>query len=141
MKLNKLRIRLLQFFGFGKDICHQDDISIEVILSDLLYVKSYEDKLSLHLRYFADAVITSSEAPEDLVIETKRQILQRFSEDAKFESNCRKVKQVWVVYYLHSDKIRSGGQIKQLYYDGELFYPGYDQKSYDRHMKLKELGL
>jgi hypothetical protein len=126
MKLNKLRIRLLQFFGFGKDICHQDDISIEVILSDLLYVKSNYNVY---------------ENSEDLVIETKRQILERFSEDAKFESNCRKVKQVWVVYYLHSDKIRSGGQIKQLYYDGELFYPGYDQKSYDRHMKLKELGL
>jgi hypothetical protein len=124
MKLNKLRIRLLHLFGFGKDICHQDDISIEVILSDLLYVKSYEDK-----------------APEDLVIETKRQILERFVKDAKFEANCRKVKQVWAVYYLHSDEIRSGGLIKQLYYDGDLFYPGYDQKSYDRHIKLKELGI
>ncbi len=132
MKLNKLRIRLLQFFGFGKDICHQDDISIEVILSDLLYGLS---------QYWAPEDFVKPYAPEDLVIETKRQILQRFSEDAKFESNCRKVKQVWVVYYLHSDKIRSGGQIKQLYYDGELFYPGYDQKSYDRHIKLKELGL
>ena len=126
MKLNKLRIRLLQFFGFGKDICHQDDISIEVILSDLLYLKSNYNVY---------------ENSEDLVIETKRQILQRFSEDVKFESNCRKVKQVWAVYYLHSDEIRRGGQIKQLYYDGELFYPGYDQKSYDRHIKLKELGL
>ena len=136
MKLNKLRIRLLQFFGFGKDICHQDDISIEVILSDLLYGLS-----QYWAEFRAPEDFVKPYAPEDLVIETKRQILQRFSEDAKFESNCRKVKQVWVVYYLHSDKIRSGGQIKQLYYDGELFYPGYDQKSYDRHMKLKELGL
>lgn len=124
MKLNKLRIRLLNLFGFGKDICHQDDISIEVILTDILYIKSYENK-----------------TPEDLVIETKRQILERFIKDDKFESNCRKVKQVWAVYYLHSDEIRSVGLLKQLYYDGELFYPGYDQKSYDRHIKLKELGL
>lgn len=127
MKINKLRIRLLQFFGFGKEICHQDDISIEVILSDLLYLKSN--------------LYSNDEGDDDLVGETKRQILERFSKDAKFESNCRKVKQVWAVYYLHSDEIRRGGQIKQLKYDGELFYPGYDQKSYERHMKLKELGL
>jgi hypothetical protein len=124
MKINKLRIRLLHLFGFGKDIFHQDDISIGVILNDLHYTMTYVDK-----------------APEDLVKETKRQIIQRFSEDVKFESNCKKVKQVWAVYYSINDKIRSGGLIKQLYYDGELFYPGYDQKAYDRHMKLKELGL
>lgn len=124
MKLNKLRIRLLQFFGFGKDICHQDDISIGIVLDDLHYTMTYANR-----------------APEALVIETKKQIKQKFSEDAKFEANCRKVKQVWAIFYLDTDKVRRGGLIRKIYYDVELFYPGYDQKAYDRHMKLKELGL
>ena len=43
MKLNKLRIRLLHLFGFGRDICHQDDISVEVSLNDMLYVENIND--------------------------------------------------------------------------------------------------
>lgn len=130
MKINKVIINILHFFGFANASQHIDYVKVLVCLSDLAYEDIYDKPTDI------------------LVTEIKSAINEKFKTDIKLERNCRKVKQVWAVLYKHEENrnkkypIGYGSMVKQLYYDdGELFYPGYDDAAFKRRMKLNELGI
>lgn len=124
MKINKVIIRILHFFGFAKTIQHSDDIKVLVHLKSDIYNQIYDDK------------------PSDKLVEyIKYCIKEKFTQDKKFERNCRKVKQVFAILCTEENVTGYGAMVKELYYDDELFYPGYDDKAFKRNMKLKELGI
>jgi hypothetical protein len=124
MKINKVIIRILHFFGFAKTLQHSDDIKVLVHLKSDLYNQIYDDK------------------PSDRLVELiKNSINEKFSQDKKFEINCKSVKKVWAILCSEDNVTGYGAMVKELYYDDELFYPGYDDLAFKRNMKLKELGI
>lgn len=124
MKINKLIINVLHFFGFAKTLQHSDYIKVLVHLNDELYNEIYDN------------------VPSDRLVELiKTKIKEKFTQDKKFEKNCRQVKQVWAILCTEENITGYGAMVKELYYDEELFYPGYDDAAFKRNMKLKELGI
>ncbi len=124
MKINKIIIRILHFFGFAKTLRHSDDIKVIVHLNDELYSDIY-----------------NTEPSERLVELIKNKIKEKFTHNKKFERNCKSVKKVCAILCSDENATGYGGMVKELYYDDELFYPGYDDLAFKRNMKLRELGI
>ncbi len=122
----KTKLKILHFFNFSEGLYYIGDLFVDIELSSEIYNE-----------------IFFTEKSEKFIDETKRQIIQKFSEDVLLEKRCKDSNQVWAFYIEKGDKIKKGAIVKKLYYDDNvLFYPGGDDvKKYERHIRLKEIGI
>ena len=69
-----------------------------------------------------------------LIDDIKDQVYKHLNENEKFKRDCTKVNQVWVVF--------PDSFVKTfMYIDGVLYYPGLDDVSLNRAIKLKKLDV
>lgn len=131
MKINKLILRIQHFLGFNKESQHIDDVTVNIWCDH--WDKAKRDRIMGYGR--------NKETKED-IDEIKSQIFQLFKEDPKLESRCLISAQVWITFYLSSDKHKEGSLMKMLYYskDKTLYYPcEEDRKSWERDQKIESI--
>ena len=113
MKINKIILRILHFFGVAKTQAHIDDVKI--------YIPSDYG----HNRY-------NFEFTTQIVDDIKEQAYRELEKNAKLKKWCTITKQIWVVF--------PGGLMKVLnYIDGTLYWPGLDDVAAKRADKLSKI--
>ena len=149
MMINKTILKIAHFFGFRKDEEHISDVTINVDIS--CFDKStddYFDEEFDNFRYNFHDRNYQTDSHEYIVNYIKDKIRESFIKDPKLQKRCQKTHQVWVTLYKHIENIpkrpvmSGSSRMDMIYYDdGILFYPKHDQESYERHKKLKEIGI
>jgi hypothetical protein len=114
MKINKIILRILHFFGMAKNQAHIDDVKI--------YIPSvYGDTSSLKFQFTTK-----------IVDDIKEQAYRELEKNAKLKKWCTITKQIWVVF--------PGGLMKVFnYIDGTLYWPGLDDVAAKRADKLSKI--
>lgn len=112
MKINKIIIRVLHFFGFAKNQAHFDDVKI-YIPSDYGNIYNYE---------FSQVVI------DDI----KQQAYKQLEENKNLKKWCTRTRQLWVVFPNSLCKVFN-------YIDGILYWPGSEDVAAQRADKLSKI--
>jgi len=93
----KIKLKILHFFNIYKGIYYIGDLLVDIELNSDIYNE-----------------IFISGKSEKFIRETKRQIMQKFSEDVMLEKRCKDSNQVWAFYYEKGDKIKKGAIVKKI---------------------------
>jgi len=128
MKINKILIRIAQFFGGGKTIQHIDDIHVKVVCN-------WTDE-----RYDDIVYSNDKETPKEIE-QIKSTILKDFKDNPKKEKRCKRVQQVYAFLYRNKDSNIGSAGAKCLWYKYDtLFYPNdEDILNLKRIDKLKRI--
>jgi hypothetical protein len=140
MKINKVLIRTLHFFGLCNGQQHIDDVSVR-ILDNSVFKKTYNTYEDICLDWELD-VYSSIESYHDSsnfekltdkgISHIKKIVYSALEEDKRFKRRCNSVRTVYVIFPDHSVK-----PIK--YIDDTLYWIGTDNEAYNRAIKLEKL--
>lgn len=98
MKINKIILRILHFFGIARTQAHIDDVKI-YIASDYGYSFEFTTKI---------------------VNDIKEQTYRELESNKKLKKWCTIMRQIWVVFPSNQKKVFN-------YIDGVLYWPGLDE--------------
>jgi hypothetical protein len=141
MKINKVLIRVLHFFGLCNDQQHLDDVSVR-ILDNKIFKKTYNTYEEIYLDWELDvdsSIENGYHDPSNFekltdkgISHIKKIVYSALEEDKRFKIRCNNVRTVYVIFPDHSAKpIR--------YIDDTLYWIGTDNEAYNRAIKLEKL--